>query len=395
MKRSLFVEVLLAIAAVALVSVGLAGLLTRYELDNAFAAYLATLPQPGGGMGMGRHMALGGAEQTFLATLDRGILVGSLISFALAVVAALVFAYYLTRPIDRLTTASKALADGDLEHRVDVGGPVEVRRLGESFNAMADSLEQGERLRRRMVADVAHELRNPIAALQGQLEGVADGVLVADPARLESLNMDVRYLARLVGDLQDLSAADAGKLSYDMTSLDLATLACAQVERARERADRPLVDIQCDVAGACAVDGDEQRLTQVIRNLIDNALRHTERGSVVIAVRPEDDRVSLEVIDTGEGIPVADLPFVFERFYRADGVRSRDTGGSGIGLSIAKRIVEDHGGSVFAENGTEDGAVVGFSLPRTASEPHAANLKGAARTDRSDPDQPDRDNRSS
>jgi len=366
-KRSLFMEVWLAIAVVALASVGAAGLITRFELDRAFTAYVATLPQHNGmgaGMGAGRQVILSGAEQTFMTTLDRGILIGTVAAFVLAALAALVFAYYLTRPLERLTGASRALAGGDLEHRVDVGGPVEVRRLGESFNAMADSLEEAERLRRRMVADVAHELRNPVAALQGQLEAIADGVMLADPARLESLGADVRYLSRIVGDLQDLSAADAGRIDYDMTHLDLADLACAQADRASERVADATVQVRCETSGDCTVTGDDQRLTQVVRNLLDNALRHTEEGTVTVEVTGETDLVRLRVIDTGEGIPAEDLPYVFERFYRADAARSRDTGGSGIGLSIAERLVTHHGGRVFAENREGGGAIVGFELPR-------------------------------
>ncbi|MFA5844131.1 MAG: HAMP domain-containing sensor histidine kinase [Coriobacteriia bacterium] len=363
MKRPLLVQAFLAMLVVALLTVVLSGLITRTLFSSAFQGYLDTLPRPAGqGMGMGRHMMLGGAEQAFLGSVDRGILVGALIAIGLAGVAAWVVAYYLTRPIERLTAATRMLAGGDLTHRVDVGGPGEVAALGEAFNDMADSLAESEELRRRLVADVAHELRNPIASLRAQAEGIAEGVLVADERRLGSLADDTRHLSRLVEDLQELSAAEAGQLRYEMQSTDLAALACGEVDRARVRA-RATVELRCEADSAIMVDGDEGRLGQVLRNLIDNALRHTETGSVTVSCAATDGHARVEVRDTGEGIPDADLPHIFERFYRADTARACDTGGSGVGLAVSRRIVEDHGGKVFASNASGGGAVVGFEVP--------------------------------
>ncbi len=364
MKRTLLVEMFLAIAATCLASVGLAGFITRTELENAFEQYLTTLPAPmgAGGMGMGRHLVLGGAEQTFLATLDRGILFASIAAFILAALAAAALAWYLTRPLNRLTAGAQDLAGGDLSHRVDTGGPYEIQRLGAAFNSMADSLSEQEELRRRMVADVAHELRNPVAALRAQAEGLAEGVLPADPARFASIADDTRHLSRLVADLQELSLAEAGALSYEMGPVDLSALACRQAAAAEPGAP-PGVAIECDAAEGHMVSGDDVRLAQVLRNLLDNALRHTKSGTVAVTVSRDQDLVRVEVSDTGSGIPDPDLPHVFERFYRADEARARDTGGSGIGLAVSKRIVEDHGGRVFARNREQGGAIVGFELP--------------------------------
>lgn len=361
MKRPLLVQAFFAMLVVALLTVGLSGLITRTLFSSAFQGYLDTLPTPQG-MGMGRQMMLGGAEQAFLSTVDRGILIGALVAVALAAVAALVVAYYLTRPIERLTAATRTLAGGDLTHRVDVGGPGEVAALGAAFNDMADSLAESEELRRRLVADVAHELRNPIASLRAQAEGIAEGVLVADERRLASLADDTRHLSRLVQDLQELSAAEAGQLRYEMQPTDLAALTCAEVERAHVRA-RAGVELRCEADGAIMVDGDGGRLSQVLRNLIDNALRHTESGGVTVVCSVSAGRARVEVRDTGEGIPEADLPYIFERFYRADAARARDTGGSGVGLAVSRRIIEDHGGAVFASNASGGGAVVGFEVP--------------------------------
>jgi len=368
-KRPLLLQAFLAMLSVSLLSVGLAGLITRLEFERAFSSYLETLPVPmGGGMGTGRRLMLGAAEQAFLTTVDKGLLIGSLIAVGLAAVAALAAAYYLTRPLERLTVAAEALAGGDLGHRVDPGGPSEVRDLGAAFNEMADSLQESEELRRRLVADVAHELRNPIASLRAQAEGIAEGVLPADEARFSSLADDTRHLSRLVEDLQELSAAEAGQLRYEMGPLDLAALACEETKRTAVRA-RPGVELRCAGEDAVMIEGDEGRLSQVMRNLLDNALRHTPSGSVTVACTAESGDAIVEVRDTGDGIPASDLPFIFERFYRADAARARDTGGSGVGLAVSRRIVEDHGGRVFARHGESGGAVVGFRLP--LAPPHA------------------------
>jgi two-component system sensor histidine kinase BaeS len=367
-RRSLLVYAFLAIVAVSLASVGLAGLITRNQASSAFGSYLETLPSPmGGGMGAGRHLMMGGAEQTFLASVDKGILIGALIAVALAALVAFGIAYYLTRPLTRLTLAAGTIADGDLSHRVDPAGPQEVRRLGDAFNAMAGSLAESEVLRRRLVADVAHELRTPITSLRAQAEGIAEGVLSADPERLASLADDTRQLSRLVDDLQELSAADAGRLSYRMEPTDLAEVARIESARADARA-RAGVEVVCECANALPVVGDEDRLAQVLRNLLDNALRHTDAGRVTVRCSIAGGRALVEVADTGEGIPQVDLPYVFERFYRADAARARDTGGSGIGLAVSRRIVEDHGGEVFARNGEAGGAVVGFFVPLAGGE---------------------------
>jgi two-component system sensor histidine kinase BaeS len=362
-KRSLLFYAFLAIVVVSLASVGLAGFITRTEASSAFDSYLQTLPSPmGGGMGAGRHVMMGGAEQTFLGSVDKGILIGALVAVALGAIVALAIAYYLTRPLKRLTAAARTVADGDLSHRVEPAGPIEVRRLGDAFNEMAGSLTESEELRRRLVADVAHELRTPLTSLRAQAEGIAEGILPPDPARLASLADDTRQLSRLVDDLQELSAADAGSLSYHMEPIDLAEVARAEAARAGARA-RECVEVRCDCPVALAVTGDDGRLAQVLRNVLDNALRHTDTGTITVRCAIEGPRALVEVADTGEGIPASDLPYVFERFYRADAARARDTGGSGIGLAVSRRIVEDHGGTVFARNGEAGGAVVGFTVP--------------------------------
>lgn len=363
MKRvSLALQVFASILVVALGVVLAVGLIARTALARAFDAYLASLPTPRG-MGMGRHMILGAAEQTFIASVDRSVYVGAIVAVVIAAVAALLLAAYLSRPLRRLETAAEGLAEGDLTHRVDLAGPAEVAALGDAFNRMADSLEDAESLRRRLVADVSHELRNPIAAARAQAEGMAEGVIPAEPERLASLVEDMQHLSALVDDLQVLAVAEAGRLAYTMEPLDLGEL----VERETKRS-APLASQGVEVAlrgtnAPVVVAGDERRLSEVMRNLLSNAVRHTREGSVTVSVEQVGDVAEVRVSDTGEGIPSADLPYVFERFYRADSARAADTGGAGLGLAISRRIVEDHGGGMFAESVVGQGTTIGFRLP--------------------------------
>ncbi len=364
-RLSLRAQVFLAILSVALMSAGIVGLAARTSLVTAFERYLSSLPTPTGQgrRGMGRMM-LSAAEQAFVSGVDRSVLLASVVAVFVAAVVAVGLAAYLARPIRRLEAATHGLAGGDLEHRVEVDGPAEVASLGDSFNRMADSLAQAEELRRRMTADVAHELRNPLAAARAQAEGMADGVLPRDDTRMASLVEDLAHLSSLIDDLQELASAEAGGLSYDMREMDLVELVARESERARALL-KPGVELAELVApdGEVRVLGDERRLAQVLRNLFTNAARHTSEGSVGASVRIDGDRAVVRVTDTGSGIDPGDLAHVFERFYRADTARASDTGGAGLGLAISRAIVVDHGGAVFAESAPGEGTTVGFELP--------------------------------
>ena len=364
-RFSLGLQVFLAITGVALATALVVGLFARNALAAAFDRYLASLPAARAGMagrGMGRMM-LGAAEQAFVNSVDRSVFGAALLAIAIATVVAVVLSAYLSNPLRRLTTAAEQLAAGDLSHRVDVNGPAEVAVLGDSFNRMADSLERAEELRRKLVADVAHELRNPLAAARAQAEGMAEGVLVADPERLGSLVDDLVHLSALIDDLQELAIADAGRLRYDMRTIDLAAVVAREADRIGPLVAESVELVRDIRVGPLAVIGDERRLAQVVRNLLSNAARHTAQGSITVAAAVENRRAVVRVTDTGEGISDEDLPHVFQRFYRADTARAADTGGAGLGLAISERIVRDHGGEVFAESEVGRGSSIGFTLP--------------------------------
>lgn len=375
MRRiGLSLQVFLSIVLVSLGAVLVVGLIARNALAAAFDAYLTSLPAATSGMpGRGRmgRVILGGAEQTFVASVDRSVYIGAAVAVLIAAVVAILLTRYLTRPIRTLEMAAEGLAEGDLAHRVEPAGPMEVAALGEAFNRMADSLEEAEVLRRRLVADVAHELRNPIAAARVHAEGMAEGVLPATQTRFEALVSDLGHLSALVNDLQQLAVAEAGQLRYDMAPVDLAELVAQESSRAAESASESLSISASGTAVPIWIEADDMRLSEVLRNLLSNAVRHTAAGSIVVSVAKTSNlMVEVRVADTGEGIPDEDLPYIFERFYRADAARASDTGGAGLGLAITRRIVEDHGGEVFAENAAGGGAIIGFRLP-TAASPNA------------------------
>lgn len=359
-------QIFLAILLVSLGAVLTVGIVARNALAAAFDAYLANLPTPQGMMAgrprMGRAM-LGAAEQTFVASVDRSVYIGAIAAVLIATLVAVLLARYLSRPIQTLEAAAEGLAGGDLAQRVEPAGPTEVAALGDAFNRMADSLEEAEVLRRRLVADVAHELRNPIAAARVHAEGMAEGILPATQSRFDALVGDLGHLSILVNDLQQLAIAEAGQLRYEMAPVDLSALVSREALHAAESAPASLHISANGVHSPVWIEGDDLRLSEVLRNLLSNAIRHTSEGSIVVSVTAQTDgRVEVRVADTGEGIPTEDLPYVFERFYRADAARASDTGGAGLGLAIARRIVEDHGGEVFAES-EPGGAAVGFRLP--------------------------------
>lgn len=369
MRRSRLIwQVFLSILVVSLTSIFATGIIARAALSSAFEAYLVAAPTHMGavqGHGMGR-VFIGVAEQTFMSGVDRGIVLSAIVAVGFAAVAALFLARYLTRPLGRLTAGAKAVAAGNLEHRVEVAGPGEVEELADAFNEMASSLQAGEDLRRRMVSDVAHELRNPVAALRAQAEAVAEGILPMDEHRIASIVEDLAHLSRVIEDLQELSTAESGGVRYNREQFDMCELARREVERGSLMTGGGVsMDVACD-GGSLLVEADAFRIAQVLRNLLGNAARHTQEGSITVRVERIECWIRVAVEDTGEGIAAADLPHIFERFYRADTARATSTGGTGLGLAISKHVIEDQGGAVFAASTEGVGSIIGFSLPMCA-----------------------------
>ncbi|HSF39168.1 MAG TPA: ATP-binding protein, partial [Thermoanaerobaculia bacterium] len=262
-----------------------------------------------------------------------------------------------------LTAAARS---GDPDRRVEVPpGRDEIGELARAWNDLADRRATAERLRRNLVSDVAHELRSPLTNVRCQLEAIQDGLVRPEPAVIESLHEEALLLERLIDDLQDLALAEAGQLSLERRPLDVAEEVGQAVQalapRTAERGLRVEVDVPADLPRA---DADPRRVAQILRNLLGNAVTHTPPGGAVrVRARAAESGVEVTVEDTGPGIPPEHLPFLFERFYRADASRSRETGGAGLGLAIVKQLAAAHGGRVWVESEVGRGAVFGFWLP--------------------------------
>jgi len=308
---------------------------------------------------------LDAGQATFLFRVRRILWVGALTALAVALVVGGLLFRSITAPLRELTSASQAIAKGDLSARADVEGQDEVAQLADSFNEMAESLHRMEEARRSQTADIAHELRTPLTVLQGTLEAMLDGVYPTDRKNLRAALRQTRTLSRLIEDLRLLALADAGRLHLEVECLDLEAFLGQVVEAYQPRAKEQRIVLTLEVSSSLpSVCVDRDRLTQVMGNLLSNSLHYVPPGGRVnVRADRKAGDVVVAVVDDGPGVPLRDLPHLFERFWRADRARRRATGGSGLGLSIARHIVEAHGGRIWAEETPGGGLTVRFSLP--------------------------------
>jgi len=308
-------------------------------------------------------------HERFMRAVDYALWIAGAVVAVVGLILAWFLLRHLTGPLRNLGTAAQRIAQGDLGSRVAETGQDELGKLARSFNAMAASLEQSERSKRQMIADVAHELRTPITVLRTAMEGLEDGVIEPTPENLSAIKNKIHLTARLIDDLQQLALADMGRLSVrsepfslSMLVADIAALVGAEVE---DNGVKLTISIPDDLAAAL---GDRQRIQQVLLNLLSNAIRHTPTGGeILIAAQvQEDSMIRASVCDSGPGIARGDESRIFERFYRGAQAQAEGTG-TGLGLSVAKAIVEAHGGGIWAENRPPGGACFHFSLPQAPS----------------------------
>ncbi|MEZ4518946.1 MAG: ATP-binding protein [Chloroflexota bacterium] len=289
----------------------------------------------------------------------------AIVALLLAGLASLWLSRSFIRPVDALTQAAEGLAQGDLTRRVAVERPDELGRLAASFNTMAGSLEEQERLRRQMVGDIAHELRTPLGNVRGYLEAAQDGVVATDDALIASLHEETLLLSHLIQDLQDLSLAEAGQLRLSINPQAPADLLEAAVRAQRPQAGAKDITVTIDTSDDLPlIAADAERTGQVLRNLLGNALVHTPVGGEVhLSAEAKDGGVVMRVGDNGPGIDPDHLPHIFDRFYRADAARDRATGGAGLGLAIAQAYVTRQNGRLGVESRPGEGAVFWVWLP--------------------------------
>ena len=270
----------------------------------------------------------------------------------------------LINPLARVIAAADAVAEGDLSVRVPESGPGEFGRLARSFNRMVAELERSDHLRRSLTADVAHELRTPLSILQGNLEGILDGVYQPDAEHIDLLLDETRRLNRLVEDLRTLSLAEAGQLSLQHEPVDLAELLGDVATSFSGQAEASGVNLKVTIEPgpeALIVTGDAGRLDQVLNNLVANALQHTlAGGTITLSAARSPGGMCLKVADNGRGIPAEDLPNIFDRFWRGD---ERRQSGTGLGLAIARQLVQAHGGSISVESQLNQGSTFTINLP--------------------------------
>lgn len=301
----------------------------------------------------------------FLGALNR-ILVGiGIFSLIISVITGIFLARQLSKPILKTVEVTKDIADGKYEARISEGaGTKEINQLIGSINHLAGSLEKQETLRRQLTADVAHELRTPLTTVQTHLEAIMEGVWEPTRERLEGCYDEMTRLGNLVSDLESLAKVESDNLKLDKTEVILRELTDRILGGfEKELADRSL---SVKLEGNCsAVQADKDRISQVIINLVSNAVKYTpDGGKIRITLSDWEDSVVFSISDNGIGIPEEELPYVFERFYRADKSRNRNTGGSGIGLAIVKSIITAHGGTIDVESRINEGSNFMFTLPR-------------------------------
>jgi signal transduction histidine kinase len=314
----------------------------------------------------GDAFAESGGESLFFRRVNNTLLLAAIGAFGVALLAGALAARSLTRPLRELTAATQAVAAGDFERKVEVGSRDELGALAAAFNRMSQALAESQRLRRQMTADVAHELRTPLAVILGHVDAVEDGVLPEPAGAMRIIREETERLSRLVEDLRTLTRADAGELALLRQPIELDDLVQHVVSAYLPQARAKQIELQAeDASASAAVEVDRDRMVQVISNLLSNALFHTPTGGkVVVRCEPIPSGARISIHDSGPGIPPEDLARIFDRFYRTDKSRRREDGGSGLGLAIARSIVEAHGGRIWAESPPGEGATISIDLPR-------------------------------
>jgi len=305
------------------------------------------------------------SPQRLIKPLSYFLLWGSVVAISIALLITFFLSRRILSPVLALTRAARHLGQGDFSQRVIIKDKSEVGELAGAFNAMAENLERNEQLQRNMIADIAHELRTPLSNLKGYLEAVRENVIKPDEKIIRSLDEEASLLSRLVSDLQELSLAEAGELKMNLQQQDITELINQTMFTLQTQAEEKGIALTSNIHDSLsAVNIDSQRISQVLRNLLENALAHTTKGDIIVISAKEANKwIEVSILDNGEGIPSEDLPNIFERFYRVDKSRTRATGNSGLGLTIARRLVEAHGGKINAQSKPGEGSRFYFTIP--------------------------------
>jgi two-component system sensor histidine kinase BaeS len=368
-RRHLGLKLFISYLIVILVSSVVLASATEVVVPTAFERHLAAMAASMGDTATDLELDL---FTNFRHAVNEALALATLAAVLGAVAVSFLVSRRIVAPVRQMMIASQRIADGHYDERVEVPGGAswdqldELAQLAISFNQMATKLEQTEATRRELIGNVAHELRTPLATITGSMEGLIDGVLPAEVATFQQIYREADRLQRLVTDLQELSRVEAGAFALNLRLVSVAHLVETTVARLGLQFEEKGVALETDVpAGLPLVQADEDRIGQVLLNLVGNALQYTPAGGQVrVSARHQEAEVQVSVADTGVGIAAEHLPLIFTRFYRVDKSRSRAGGGSGIGLTIAKHLVEAHDGRIGAESpGPDQGSTLTFTLP--------------------------------
>lgn len=291
--------------------------------------------------------------------------VAALLAIVVSSVAGTLYSRKVSRPISKITAAAQAIRKGNLSARAELEGEDEIALLGNTFDQMADSMQADRELERRLTSDVAHELRTPLMAIQVTVEGMQDGILPADAHHLGTIGHETRRLSRLTNAILELSRLENGSLPFTFAPIDLNSPVRAALDAQSSLIDLGSLKLETDLRDNLTVSGDIDRLQQAVGNLLSNAARYTLEGGIIsVRTYAEEDQAVVEVSDTGMGISEENLEKLFRRFWRADDARARQTGGVGVGLSIAKEIVDRHSGCIEVSSIEGEGTTFKIKIPR-------------------------------
>lgn len=369
LQRHLGAKLFLSYFVIIVVGVAVLILASQFVLPAAFNRHMNGM-MGNGMMGMNGNGAMSQLYVDFRASFNEALMYAALAAMVAAVLLSALFSRSVIAPVQTMSLATQRIAEGRYDERVQVNGDDELAQLAARFNQMAEKLDQVESMRRRLIGDVSHELRTPLTAIKGSMEGLMDGVLPANDETYQQVHAEAERLNRLVDDLQELSRVEARAYQLDIKALDVSALVKTVSKRLAPRFESKRITLDLELAPDIPrILADEDRAVQVLTNLTGNALQYTPEGGriTISAKRINNNEVQIAIQDTGIGIPPEHLANIFDRFYRVDKSRSRQNGGgSGIGLTIARALVEAHGGRIWAESKGEGwGSTFAFTLPHS------------------------------
>ncbi len=377
-------KLFLSYFAIILASAAVLVLASRLTVDSAFKNHLGRMQQAQseiGGAGEGAGMRYGADKspeerpegspaqslyENFQASFLEALLWAAIAALFVALILSFVISRKVVAPVQAMMLASRQIAEGNYDKRVYADGSDELGQLAQSFNQMAAQLEKTEEMRRQLIGDVAHELRTPLTVIKGSMEGLQDGILPATPETYEEILREAERLNHLVDDLQELSRVEAGAYEMTLSAVQIPLVVETLQKRLSDSFKEKGISFKTEIASNLPpIQADEPRIVQILTNLLTNALYYTPKGGeVILEAALVDGALQIAVRDNGIGIPPEHLGNIFTRFYRVDKSRSRHAGGSGIGLTITKHLVEAHGGKIWVESeGKDKGSAFVFRLP--------------------------------